>query len=169
MVKPAAQDPSPGDTLERAVSALLRWVTRPDVRRSLLSPEGHNLSTTDTWLLGRVTDRGRCRVSDLAAWQGVDKSTMTAQVQRLERHGLVSRRRDEQDRRVVLVEATPAGRAVHEKNKRAARDVVDALVADWPKREQAELVRLLNRLIPRLEGAGALTGFAERSGEPGPG
>ncbi len=70
--------------LERAVPMLVRWFTRSDVRRSMLADADPALSATDAWLLGRITDTGPVRLSDLADWQEVDRSTMTTQVRRLE-------------------------------------------------------------------------------------
>ncbi len=143
-----------GAALELAVSSLLRWATRSDVRRSLLSPESARLSSTDTWLLGRIVGHGPMRLSDLAGWQGVDKSTMTAQVQRLERRGLVRRRSDADDRRAVLAEATPKGRAMHEMNRTQAGAVFGTLVAGWSSKDQAEFARLMGKLVSRLEERG---------------
>ncbi|MFB4312963.1 MarR family winged helix-turn-helix transcriptional regulator [Actinomadura sp. 21ATH] len=54
---------------------------------------------------------GPLRMTALAAEHGVRLPTMTAQVNRLERDGLVVRGRDGLDARVVTVEMTPAGRA----------------------------------------------------------
>lgn len=64
---------------------------------------------------------GSRRIGDLAAEHGVRMPTMTVQVNRLERDGLVARGRDASDARVVTVtltdpgrEALAAGRAVRE-------------------------------------------------------
>ena len=140
-----------GTTLDEALSGLLRWLTRPDVRRSLLPDDAPQLSNTDVWLLGRLCSRGPARVSDLATWQGVDKSTMTAQVARLEQQGLVERRRDEDDRRVVLVAVTRRGRRVQERVRSAAKGVVEGLVDQWSPEERADLVRLLGKLLRQLD------------------
>ncbi|MEW2359564.1 MarR family transcriptional regulator [Spirillospora sp. NPDC029432] len=55
---------------------------------------------------------GPLRMTALAAEHGVRLPTMTAQVNRLERDGLVTRGRDGQDARVVTVEITPRGRTL---------------------------------------------------------
>lgn len=54
-------------------------------------------------------DHGPRRMTDLAHEHGVRLPTMTAQINRLERDGLVSRGRDAADARVVTVELTPTG------------------------------------------------------------
>ena len=73
---------------------LVRWFTRSDVKRSMLADSEPTLSWTDAWLLGRIADTGPVRLSELADWQEVDRSTMTTQVRRLELLGLVGRATD---------------------------------------------------------------------------
>ncbi|MFD7658421.1 MarR family winged helix-turn-helix transcriptional regulator [Actinosynnema sp. NPDC059797] len=68
----------------------------------------HDLSLTQLRLLGLLRDR-RPRMTDLAAFLGLDKSTLTGLVERAERRGLVARGRSPEDRRVVDVSITPAG------------------------------------------------------------
>ena len=94
-------------SLERAVPMLARWFSRSDVRSSMLANTDPALSATDAWLLGRITDTGPVRLSELADWQEVDRSTMTTQVRRLETQGLVSRAADPRDGRAVLVTRNP--------------------------------------------------------------
>ncbi|CAM3253176.1 MarR family winged helix-turn-helix transcriptional regulator [Stackebrandtia soli] len=60
-------------------------------------------------VLGSLSDRD-CRMSALADEHGVRLPTMTAQINRLERDGLVARRGDAADARVVVVTLTDAGR-----------------------------------------------------------
>src|SRR3954471_516462 len=99
--------------MERAVPMVVRWFTRSDVRRAMLADAEPALSATDAWLLGRITDTGPVRLSALADWQEVDRSTMTTQVRRLESMGLVGRAVDPADGRAVLIGATAAGAARH--------------------------------------------------------
>jgi DNA-binding MarR family transcriptional regulator len=55
-------------------------------------------------------EAGPLRMSGLAAQHGVRMPTMTAQINRLERDGLVARQRRDRDARVVTVELTGVGR-----------------------------------------------------------
>ncbi|MFY0409228.1 MarR family winged helix-turn-helix transcriptional regulator [Solicola sp. PLA-1-18] len=142
--------PTVGAALETAVSALVRWATRGEVDRSLHAGRAE-LSATDAWLLGRVVDVGPVRLTDLARWQAVDKSTMTTQVRRLEAKELVERQSDDADRRVTLIRATAKGRRQHRDNTREAQRVLDGLVEDWGGRDRAEFVRLLGMLVEQIE------------------
>ena len=101
------------------------------------------LSATDAWLLGRITDTGPVRLSALADWQEVDRSTMTTQVRRLERLGLVVNlvpRVAEFAREVRLEESVPThhrermGRPGLREDDRAVRRMLkEALRGELPE------------------------------------
>ena len=130
---------------------LVRWFTRSDVKRSMLANAKPTLSWTDAWLLGRITDTGPVRLSELADWQEVDRSTMTTQVQRLEKLGMVDRDADPRDGRAVLVSATRTGAARHRRTKKTARAVYETLLADWSEDDLQAAARVADRLIEALE------------------
>ncbi|MEU8614059.1 MarR family transcriptional regulator [Actinoplanes sp. NPDC048791] len=68
----------------------------------------HDLSLTQLRVLGILRDR-RLRMTELAGYLGLDKSTMSGLVDRAERRGLLARDRNPGDKRVVDVFITPAG------------------------------------------------------------
>jgi DNA-binding MarR family transcriptional regulator len=111
-----------------------------------------SLSATDAWLLGRITDTGPVRLSELADWQEVDRSTMTTQVRRLEAQGLITRAGDPRDGRAVLVSATRAGAARHRRTKLTARGVYEELLAGWSEDELRQAARVATRMVETLEG-----------------
>src|SRR3954447_10687018 len=137
--------------LERAVPMLVRWFTRSDVKRAMLADSEPALSWTDAWLLGRITDSGPVRLSELADWQEVDRSTMTTQVRRLENLGLVHRDADPRDGRAVLVSATRTGAARHRRTKQAARSLYEKLLDDWSEDDLRAAAHMARRLIRTLE------------------
>lgn len=136
--------------LAGTVSALGRLTTRARIRREL-SGEGPRLSPTDTWLLDRLCDRGPARMSELAAWQSVDRSTMTVQVGKLENLGLVTRSPDPDDRRVIVVSVSETGREFIQEHRTVAGTVYRAVVADWTEQERQQLTESLTRLVESLE------------------
>lgn len=150
MPNDAPQPVNVGKTLEATLSLILRWSTRADNRRSLHDAEGAALSSTDAWLLERVVDSKPIRMSSLAEWLSVDKSTMTTEIRRLEKAGLVTRVPDPTDRRAVLVSPTEAGRVAIERHRRIAQDVYNTLVGKWSETDRAELSRLLGRFADEL-------------------
>src|SRR3954447_10146417 len=68
-----------------------------------------SITTQQMFVMGSL-EGGSRRMSDLAAEHGVRLPTMTRQVGRLARDGLVTRGRDADDARVVTAELTPIGR-----------------------------------------------------------
>jgi DNA-binding MarR family transcriptional regulator len=70
---------------------------------------GQSITTQQMLVMGSL-ECGSRRMSDLAAEHGVRLPTMTRQIGRLARDGLVTRGRDAEDARVVTAELTPLGR-----------------------------------------------------------
>lgn len=140
----SARDAS--EHLEDLVSALSRLSSRTRLRRSLIAP-GSALSPTDAWLVRHLCERGPARMSALSAWQGVDRSTMTTQVHRLEKAGLVVRGTDPADRRAIIVCATAAGHAAHDANRAAATAVLTGILQSWTEAERQQLVASLDRFV----------------------
>jgi DNA-binding MarR family transcriptional regulator len=68
------------------------------------------LNPTDQRCLGALVVRGPMTAGRLADAAYLSAGAMTASIDRLERAGFVRRVRDEEDRRRVVVEATPAAR-----------------------------------------------------------
>ena len=105
----------------------------------------HDLSLTQLRVLGILRDR-RARVTELASFLGLDKSTMSGLIDRAERRGLLARGKNPEDRRAVDVFMTPAGLElagrVQEEVRRALAPATDRL--DPEQRDQ--LVALLAAL-----------------------
>src|SRR5437667_566662 len=70
-------------------------------------------------LLSILNDRPRM-LTDLASIQGVSLPTMSNSISMMVEHGWVRRAAPEADRRVVMIEVTPAGRAALERVARCA-------------------------------------------------
>ena len=88
-------------------------------------------------------------VGEVGSRLRLDSGTLTPVLKRLEQAGLVSRRRDSQDERRVLVDVTAAGLAL----KDAVADVPARLVGSLgvSKAESRELRLLLHGLLDRLD------------------
>nr|WP_269810099.1 MarR family transcriptional regulator [Kineosporia rhizophila] len=98
----------PGDPPESPLEdALMRTTFQVAGVLSAVGAE-HNLSLTQIRVLGILRDR-RVRVTELADYMGLDKSTMSGLVERAERRGLLARRKNPEDRRGVDVVITEAG------------------------------------------------------------
>ncbi|MBF6302150.1 MarR family transcriptional regulator [Nocardia amamiensis] len=107
----------------------------------------HDLSLTQLRLLGLLRDR-RPRMTDLAAFLGLDKSTMSGLVERAERRGLVARGKSPQDRRVVDVFITPMGSEL----ARRVQEEIRAALAPYTDRLAADDRQVLTQLLDSLSG-----------------
>jgi DNA-binding MarR family transcriptional regulator len=136
--------------LQAALTRVLRWASRPSVVRELAGPLAEGLSPTDLWLLDGIVRHGPVRVSDLATWQQVDKSTITIELRRLTGRGLLDRRPHSRDRRAVLVSASAAGVRLHEEVSRQGALVLAGLLADWPSADHTAFAELMTRFAAEL-------------------
>jgi DNA-binding MarR family transcriptional regulator len=138
-------------TVQRAVTRIVRWAGRPAVRVALLGQAGRQLSGNDVHLLRTVAAQGPVRASDLAAWQGVDKSTVSTQIRRLEERGLVVRRADPADRRAVLFSVTARGRQLRRRMDAAGAALLGESLREWSDRDRQGLADLLDRFSRQLD------------------
>jgi DNA-binding MarR family transcriptional regulator len=109
-----------------------------------LSPKGFGALTV-------LAAEGPLPQGRLATRQGIDRTTMVAVVDELERLGAVRRRRDERDRRAYALELTSQGERLLERGRSAIEDAEDRFLAPLPTAERRALKRSLRALV---EGAG---------------
>lgn len=114
----------------------------------------HDLSLTQMRLLGVLSDR-RPRMSDLAVFLGLDKSTMSGLIDRAERRGLVARGKNAEDRRAVDVFLTPTGRRLTKRLQSDVRRALAPAVDRVDRRRRALLVELLEPVVSASEGTAA--------------
>ena len=86
-------------------------------------------------------------ISTISQRRGIDAPTVTGIVSRMEQNGLVERRHDRIDRRVVRVYLTDEGREAYEFLISAAEDFNATLTRSMSEAEQRDLLLKLQRLI----------------------
>jgi DNA-binding MarR family transcriptional regulator len=117
--------------LERLIR-LFRWLSPPS-----------GLSLTAAATLATLERGGPCRLTALAAREGVTQPAMTQLVARLQDAGLVDRVPDAADGRVVYVRITAEGQAVLARRRAVRAERVAALLTRLSADEQAALVAAL--------------------------
>jgi DNA-binding MarR family transcriptional regulator len=136
-------------TLERELTVLLR---RARANQGEMAREVHpDLETAAYGLLVRLDECGGQRATELAAYIGVGKATMSRQLRALEELGLIAREPDPADGRAWLVALTDEGRRRVGTVREARRGRYVSQLAHWPRREVAELARLLHQLNGVME------------------
>ncbi|MFE1246777.1 MarR family winged helix-turn-helix transcriptional regulator [Streptomyces sp. NPDC058735] len=135
--------------LERELTVLLR---RARASQGEMAREVHpDLEPSAYGLLVRLGECGKQRATELAAYIGVGKATMSRQLRALEELGLVAREPDPADGRAWLVALTPEGQDRVRRVREARRARYAGRLADWDTREVTELARLLHQLNRGME------------------
>ena len=89
--------------------------------------------------------------SDIARHLGHDTGATTRLIDQLERRGLIVRRRDTADRRVVNLSLTAAGHAVATALMPRTVEFWNDMLAEFTAAEATTLIGLLTRLLARME------------------
>lgn len=132
------------DTLERELTVLFRRAraVSGDLARAV-HPE---LEPGAYGLLVRLAEAEPEHATDLAAYFGVGKATMSRQLRALEMLGLVTREQDPADGRAYLMRLSDEGRERFARVRTARRERYLAQLGAWDRAEIAELSRLLHKL-----------------------
>ncbi|MFI2089520.1 MarR family winged helix-turn-helix transcriptional regulator [Streptomyces rishiriensis] len=136
-------------SLERELTVLLR---RARANQGEMAREVHpDLESAAYGLLVRLEECGRQRATELAAYIGVGKATMSRQLRALEQLGLIARAPDPADGRAWLVDLTEEGRSRVSRVREARRERYVSHFSHWDRAEVAELARLLQQLNRGME------------------
>jgi DNA-binding MarR family transcriptional regulator len=101
----------------------------------------HDLSLVHLNVLSLLQAEGALSMRRLAESMDVSDASATGIVDRMERRGLVERRRDQDDRRVVLVRQTDAGGRVFDDMAAHRRDTLSAVLDELSDDEMAALLK----------------------------
>jgi DNA-binding MarR family transcriptional regulator len=115
----------------------------------------NDLSLTQLRVLGILRDR-RARVTDLALFLGVDKSSMSGLIDRAERRGLIGRDKNPADRRALDVFLTPAGLDLTRRIYAEVRDALEPATRELGAEQQQTLAALLEPILVSSAGPGPL-------------
>ena len=106
----------------------------------------HGLSLTQLRVFGIIRDR-EPRISDLAAFLGLDKSTLSGLVDRAVARGLIERVRNDDDGRSVRIRLTPEGRELAERVHDDVRRGLAPLLQRLSPQGQARLASHLGMVL----------------------
>ena len=141
------------DAPPAGLASRLRLVVTRMARR-LRQQADSSVSPTQLSVLATVERRGPLPLGDLAAIERVQPPTITAAVTRLVDQGLVTRRSDDDDRRVVRVEITPDGRRLLERSRSRKTAYLERRLAALAPAEVATLTaaaEILERVLEEEE------------------
>lgn len=138
----------PHDQLGFAFKAAMAAVRR------LRGRETHRpgaLSNAQYGLLFSLSTAARMSARELAEAAALSPATVTQMLDGLEAHGLVTRLRSSEDKRVVLTALTDRGRQVVEEHRARVEPKWRAALAGFTPRELATAAAVLTRLAQHFE------------------
>ncbi len=109
-------------------------------------------ATLQMWrVLAALREQDGRRMGDLSATTSIEVSTLTRLVDNMEKKGLVARRRDAGDARVVALHVTPAGRRLTQRIVPIARRYEIVALAGFNVAEAEILKAALRRLYANMD------------------
>jgi DNA-binding MarR family transcriptional regulator len=150
-LRPMATQRDRSERIDRVSSQLLPRVAL--LTRLLTGQLAGELSRTELGLLNTLSSGPR-RITELAALERLAQPTLTQLVQRLEQQGFVTRERQIDDGRVVLVRLTETGATALDDFRSRASAALGALLVELPDAEVESLAaatETLGRLVALLQ------------------
>ncbi|WP_432558501.1 MarR family winged helix-turn-helix transcriptional regulator [Granulicoccus sp. GXG6511] len=132
------------DDLERSLATVLRLLADRATTDDLARRCGYDLPPASWALLEHLAARGSLRVSDIAACHGVDVSSITPRLKRLENAGLVERGRVPTDARAFLIKITSEGNRALDSVHAARRELLDQVLAGTDPDDLARAATVLS-------------------------
>ena len=129
--------------LAAGINRLVHQVSR--LKSSIQALKGSDVDYLPNMLLFHLAVSGPMRASALAEHTDIDPSTISRQVDRLVRTGLVERRADPDDGRATLLVATATGLDRHAGHIVRRNAVFDGMLAHWSEQDRTHFAELLSR------------------------
>lgn len=111
----------------------------------------HRMTTSDYTMLSFLRRLEPCSAADLARAQKVTPQAVTQQVAQLLEKGLVTRRENEENRRISLISMTPRGQAALAEIGAQTRDIEAEMLAGLTAEEREVVFGFLVRTAAILE------------------
>lgn len=132
--------------LHGALLDLVGLLNQPQRDVALIKEAGISLDRALFPLLVVIERRGPLGVVELAGLVGRDYTTVSRQVVKLEKLGLITRGAGRGDRRVSEMTVTEKGREMTEALKAARERLMWPILSKWSEKDRKNLARLMRRL-----------------------
>ena len=139
-----------GARVEAQLGRLLLRSTRTYLYDQLVTGVDGVDATTYPVLSG-LARIGPTTATELAAAIGLDRTATTRYASRLQAAGLLYRVSDDQDRRAIRLELTPAGREAITTMRRTLSQLFDDMLSTWTRNEAEQFATSLERFTAMLE------------------
>ncbi|TCN35540.1 DNA-binding MarR family transcriptional regulator [Kribbella orskensis] len=124
----------------------LRGVISKLARELNATATGEGLTPTQASVLGLIAFRGPLGLTELAQLEGLNPTMLSRVVGKLTELGLIQRDPNPDDLRAIQVEATDAGRELHERVKLLRTEAIGACLDQLPKESAQTIIDALPAL-----------------------
>jgi DNA-binding MarR family transcriptional regulator len=145
-----AGEPDDLTSIERSLEQLFRLNASRKVHQRRAAAAGVAISQPGFQLLRRVLGQDGIQIGELARLTEMDPAATGRQIAQLEADGLVTRERDSDDGRAVVVKVTAAGAEARRSLSRVAERHMSDVLASWSEVDRRRLAALLPRLVESL-------------------
>lgn len=119
---------------------------------NIMTEKVHQELTTDQFsTLNYIYKNEPCTSSDIAHEFSIGKSAVTAQINRLYERGLLSRERDQNDRRNVYLHLTEIGKELMQEGTQKLYDVLGEILSEFNQDEIQTFILTLEKLAHTLK------------------
>ena len=137
-------------TIGESLAAILAWLSRRDVHSAIMRRARCDLPARLVWLLTRLAASGPVRAGELASDLNVTTSTLSPQLQRLERDGYIERSVDSCDRRASQLRISRKGQQLLKRLNSARAETLEIALSSWPEAERTSMSAMLARVAGSL-------------------
>jgi DNA-binding MarR family transcriptional regulator len=152
IMEPSSHDADPIDAIIRELEPMMAYQ-----RKAMMQAwQDRSVSKLNLVVLMLLENHGPMPMSRLAALVDVSMSNLTGIIDRMEQHALVERVRDDRDRRLVFVRATPRGVERCEEMEGLRREQLRRLLETLDGADHAVVLlaaEALARAVARLDAA----------------
>jgi DNA-binding MarR family transcriptional regulator len=115
-----------------------------------LKEAGIELNPAQGRIMFVLWQKDRIPINELARRTSLSNSTLTSMLDRLESSGYISRVRDHEDRRVMLIERTAKDKTFESRYTGVSQDMTRLFYKDFTKQEIEQLERQLKIILANL-------------------
>ncbi|MGG5928662.1 MarR family winged helix-turn-helix transcriptional regulator [Salmonella enterica] len=138
-------------TLHGALIRIVSTLNQPRNDEKLIADAGIQLDRALFSILISIERLGPIGVVELAECAGRDYTTVSRQVAKLEKLGLVIRQHNVIDRRIREAVISPTGKAMTERIDAAREQMGNAVFKDWSQDELDIFVRLMQKFANAMD------------------
>lgn len=142
---------SPESELLAALTHLATHWSSASTQSAVASAAGVDVDPIDIPPLYVLGLEGPARAGDLATALRVTRPTMSKQLGRLERAGLIERAADPADARATIVRLSPAGRRIHDRLVAQGVAMMSDALAGWDAADAARFTTRLTRFVEAVQ------------------